>query len=116
MQYRYLDFRYILIFALGWLIFSGCVTPPAIQTSSTFKDPLAVDYKQKESVALLVSKYGDPEIMFSWAGDDFKVEVLRWKKTGLKNERWAIRINDVYKFTWTQFNLEKEKPKNGANK
>ena len=44
-----------------------------------------------------------------FAGDDFKVEVLRWKKSGQKHERWAIRINNIYKFTWTQFNLEKEK-------
>ncbi len=96
-----------------WLVFSGCTAAPkVIQATpvsvSEFKDPLAIGRKQKESVALIVSRLGDPEIPFSWAGDDFKVEVLRWKIPNSNLERWAIRINDAYRFTWTQWKEEKE--------
>ncbi len=86
-------------------------TPVSIPQEAEFKDPLAIDHKQKESVALYVSKYGTPEIMFGWAGDEFKVEVLRWKKPNTKSEKWAIRVNNTYRFTWTQFNVEKEETK-----
>lgn len=101
----------VALIVAGWLIY-GCApkypyTPVSIPQEAEFKDPLAIDHKQKESVALYVSKYGTPEIMFGWAGDEFKVEVLRWKKPNTKSEKWAIRVNNVYKFTWTQFNIEK---------
>lgn len=106
---------FILLMILG-LVVNNCTpeypfTPVSIPQESEFKDPLAIDHKQRESVNLFMDKYGKPEIMFAWAGDDFKVEVLRWKKPSQKHERWAIRINNIYKFTWTQFNIEKEKLK-----
>ena len=128
-MFRAIDWRYIWYFvkwpmiivlvwaiALGIVLFlAGCTpqypfTPvPIPQPEAEFKDPLAIDHRQRESVAFLVDKYGDPEIPFSWSGDDFKVEVLRWKDPRSNNERWAIRINNIYRFTWTQFNVEKEK-------
>lgn len=96
-----------------WITLSGCSgTPEVVQATPVpafeFQDPLAIDYRQKESVARIVGKLGAPEIPFAWAGDDFKVEVLKWKVLNSNLERWAIRINDVYKFTWTQW---KETPK-----
>ena len=105
----------IALLIIGWVIGGliwGCTpqypfTPvPIPQPEAEFKDPLAIGSRQKESVALLVDKYGDPEITFSWAGEDFKIEVVRWKNA--KPPRYAIRVNDIYRFTWTQFNLEKK--------
>ena len=104
----------LLVVALilaGWFIY-GCTpeypfTPVTFPQESEFKDPLAIDRKQRESIATLTDRFGDPELLFSYADEDFKIEILRWKKPG-KHERFAIRINNVYKFTWTQFNVEKE--------
>ena len=108
----------VVLILAGWFIY-GCgpkypftvIESPSESQEAEFKDPLAIDYRQKKSVTLLVSRYGDPEIFYSWADDDFNIEVLRWKNSNLKHERWAIRINDVYKFTWTQFKSEKEEVK-----
>ena len=125
MQYRYLGLRYIwyrvkgiypiwliMGLGLGWLLF-GCAakypfTPVPTPQETEFKDPLAVGHRQKESVAGIVGRLGDPEIPFSWAGDDFKFEVLKWKIPNSNLERWAIRINNIYKFTWTQFDVAGE--------
>ena len=101
---------FVLLMILG-LVLNNCTpqypfTPVPLPQEAEFKDPLAIDHKQKESVALLVSRYGDPEMVYSWAGSDFKFEVVRWKKA--KPPRFAIRVNNIYKFTWTQFNVEKK--------
>ncbi len=102
---------FVLLMVLG-LVVNNCApkypyTPVSIPQESEFKDPLVIDHRQRESITILTDKFGKPELLFSYADEDFKIEILRWRKSG-SHDRFAIRINDIYKFTWTQFNVEKK--------
>jgi hypothetical protein len=118
---RYLDWRNVwfwfkwpiaiaLWIILAVLMFS-CTGVPEVKTTQAkqIKDPLAFDHKQRESVSMYLKRYGQPELFWSYSDDDLKFEVFQWKKAD--PERWAIRINGIYKFTWTQFKNEKETTK-----
>jgi len=122
-MFRFIDWKYIWMWVkwpvfvvifmfLSWLWW-GCSTfpgatevQPVVEQIQITPDPLEVDRKQKESVSMYLERYGQPTLFWSYSDDDLKFEVFQWKKAS--PERWAIRINGVYKFTWTQLKTIKE--------
>ena len=122
MRLRFIDWKYVWLkyrfYLLGGVIGAALFfllscslmpqTTPAEGKPGPVKlqDPLDLDHKQKQSVTMYLKKYGQPVLYWSYSDDDLKFEVFQWKAAD--PERWAIRINGVYKFTWTQLKTIKE--------